>query len=62
MNAVYSNSTDWESHPHRCRYCEYADEVSGTPGTYICGKTSRIVHGNQIPECYACVFYSEVKK
>ncbi len=57
--------TNYLDYPHRCQYCEYADELKNyKAGTRVfkCEKTGQIVEGNRIPECYACTFYEEVKK
>ena len=54
--------TDYLSYPHRCRNCEYANELKNYKAgitTYDCEKTGRIVEGSRIPECYACTFFKE---
>lgn len=55
-------ATDYLGHPHRCQYCEYADELKNYKAgcaTYKCNKMGQIVEGSRIPECYACTFYKE---
>lgn len=54
--------SDYLSYPHRCRHCEYANELKNYKAgitTYKCEKTGLIVEGSRIPECYACTFFKE---